>query len=94
VTTKQEVLDEISTLLSVQKFYVTTGSSEPKDFFVSVIEQLGIDIGQHPNTKPGLARAIVEAFGQIWLPEYESTGSTVTLQGLMAILEIVRKIKN
>lgn len=93
MSTKQEVLNDVSELLGIQKFTLAPGSSEPKEFLVAVIYQLGIDASDYPNTKPGLARAIVESFGHTWHPEFSSTGSTVTLKGLQAILDIIRVIK-
>jgi len=41
-------------------------------------------------TKPQMAQAIVESTGEVWAPDFESRGGTVTLSGLEAVRDAVR----
>lgn len=62
------------------------GSKERK----SVLTKTATRFGLHVNTdaaKDVLAREIVEAFGGTWDARYSSTGQTITLAGLNAVLE-------
>ena len=81
---KSEVAHLITSKLSLPDVHFSTGSTEPKELFLQVANCLAIDISD-VNTKPTIARKIVEASGEIWLPDYESTGSTVTIDGLKAV---------
>jgi hypothetical protein len=81
---KSEVAHEITQRLGLPDVHFSTGSTEPKELFVQIAEALAIDISDI-NTKPKIARKIVELSGQTWHPDYESTGSTVTLDGLKAV---------
>jgi hypothetical protein len=45
---------------------------------------LAIDISD-VTTKPTIAKRIVEVSGAVWLPDYESSGGTVTKDGLVAV---------
>jgi hypothetical protein len=80
---KSEVAHLITSKLGLPDVHFSTGSTEPKELFLQVANCLAIDISD-VNTKPTIARKIVEASGEIWLPDYESTGSTVTIDGLKA----------
>lgn len=74
----------ISALIDIEMPHMSTGSTEPREIFAAVNEQLGL--GLPPGgTKPELARGIVEAAGEVWLPTFESSGSTITLDGLKAV---------
>lgn len=85
---KDEVIEEIARLLGVESPGTSTGSTVTKQIFSHVNEVLGL--GHEPSLgKTELARSIVESSGEPWLPSYESTGSTVTLAGLRAVLEAV-----
>jgi hypothetical protein len=90
--TKQEIIDEICDHLRIHRFVVSRGSTEPREFFVAVIEQLGIQSLTGSLDKSGLGRLIVEAGGQAWLPSFDSNGGTVTRQGLEAIQETVHRL--
>lgn len=81
---KSEVAHLITSKLGLPDVHFSTGSTEPKELFLQVANCLGIDISE-VNTKPTIARKIVEASGEIWLPDYESSGSTVTIDGLKAV---------
>jgi hypothetical protein len=67
---------------------MSTGSTEPKELFVLVNDQYGLGLNSRLR-KPELARGIVESAGQIWHPDYESRGDTVTAEGLQAVLTAV-----
>lgn len=67
---------------------MSTGSTEPREIFVLVNDVLGLGIAPS-KTKPELARAIVEASGEVWTASSESRGGTVTLEGLLAVRRAV-----
>jgi hypothetical protein len=92
MSTKQELIDEICDHLKIRRFVVSRGSTEPREFFVAVIEQLGIQSLSDSLDKPGLGRLIVEAGGRAWLPSFDSNGGTVTRHGLEAIQETVQRL--
>ena len=81
---KSEVAHFITSKLGLPDVHFSTGSTEPKELFLQVANCLAIDISD-VNTKPTIARRIVESSGEIWLPNYESSGSTVTMDGLKAV---------
>ena len=85
---KQEVLNEIAAVVGIAEAAVSAGSTEPKDFLALVAFAIGIDCGPNPG-KADIAKSIVEASGRPWLPTYFSTGSTITLHGLLAIRDSV-----
>ena len=86
---KAELVAEIAAALGVEAPHMSTGSTEPKEIFVLVNESLGLGI-RSATTKPEMARAIVEASGQVWGASFESRGGTVTGDGLAAVREAVR----
>lgn len=67
---------------------MSTGSTEPKKIFLLVNEYLGLGVRPEAS-KAEMAKCIVEAGGQRWLPDFESRGGTVTRQGLNAVLGAV-----
>ena len=85
--TKQDVIDDVSQLLSIGPFQVGKGSTEPAGFFVEVAKSLGIGLSGNPS-KPEIARMVVESAGMTWGTECDSRGSesgggsTVTTIGL------------
>lgn len=81
---KVDYVYAIAVLIDVEMPHMSTGSTEPRELFTEVNDQLGLGLPSAA-TKPELARGIVEASGSVWLPTYESTGSTVTLDGLRAV---------
>lgn len=81
---KIEIANEITDLLRVDKVHFSTGSTEPKELFLLIVEALGLGI-ESSLPKPILARRIVESAGLAWLPDHESTGGTVTLKGLEVV---------
>ncbi len=92
MTTKQEVIDAVCEHLGIPSFPISTGSTEPKEFLVAVAEQLGIQGSTAGMDKQELGRLIVEAGGNLWLPEFDSTGGTITKDGLEAIQETVFRL--
>ena len=87
--TKQQIMDETSGLLGIRKFQVSTGSTEPKEYFLEVINALGIGGDITDLGKQELAKLIVEASGSPWKLEFDSTGATVTTAGLLAVKQAV-----
>jgi len=85
---KEVIANHITDLIGVTPVVFSRGSTEPKEFFVQVIEALGLD-AEKDFTKPELARLIVESSGNIWLDSYESNGSTITRDGLLAVKNAV-----
>lgn len=92
MSTKQEIINEICAHLGIPTFDISTGSTEPKEFLTSVVDQLGITSLSTGLDKPELGRLIVEAQGELWLPEYDSTGGTITKEGLEAIQRAVQAL--
>ncbi|GAB2592234.1 hypothetical protein [Microlunatus antarcticus] len=85
---KQDIVEEIASVFGLEAPKMSTGSTEPREIFDLVNRELGLGLPLHL-TKPELARAIVESAGDVWLPDYDSRGGTVTLKGLAAVLEAV-----
>jgi hypothetical protein len=83
--TKQEIIDDICQHLGIPSYIVSTGSTEPKDFLIAIADQLGITGLSQGMDKQELGKLLVEASGSLWLPEYDSTGGTITKEGLEAI---------
>ena len=81
---KADIANQITDLLGLPNVQFSTGSSEPKDLFIQIAESLGLNISEN-QTKPTIARKIVESTGEIWHPDFESRGSTVTVEGLVAV---------
>lgn len=89
--TKEDVVKEIADLLGVVAPPMSTGSTEPKDIFVAVVKVLGLGLDT-AQTKPELARDIVESDGLVWGPECESRGGTVTMTGLERVSLVVQRL--
>lgn len=92
MTTKQEVIDAVCKHLGIPTLVISTGSTEPKEFLIAVAEQLGIQGLTVGMDKQEMGRLIVEAGGNLWLPEFDSTGGTITKDGLEAIQETVIRL--
>jgi hypothetical protein len=89
MTTKQDLMDEICTHLGIRSFPISTGSTEPKEFLLAVVEQLGLVNISQGLDKSEIGKLIVEADGELWLPDFDSTGGTITKEGLEAIKRAV-----
>jgi len=87
--TKQDVMDAISLHLNISFFQCSTGSTEPKEFLLAIAEQMGITELTTGLDKIELAKLIVESSGEKWLPSYDSSGGTITKEGMIAIKESV-----
>lgn len=88
--TKTQMVEAIAELIGVVPApAMSTGSTEPKEIFIRVNEELGLGIDSSLQ-KPDLAKEIVEAAGDRWLPTHESRGGTVTRKGLAAVLKAVQ----
>jgi hypothetical protein len=92
MTTKQDLINEICVHLGIPSYIISTGSTEPKDFLLAVADQLGITGLSVGMDKQELGKLIVEASGELWLPDFDSTGGTITKEGLMAIKSSVLKL--
>lgn len=74
------------------------GSTEPKALFVEVNRLLGLHLDES-SSKVDMARTIVAAAGKSWPTDGDSRstpsggGDTVTLPGLVAVLDAVRSIR-
>lgn len=91
--TKQEILDQIATLLDHPQWDVSVGSTERRSTLAEIAECIGIPtLPQH--SKRFIARSIVESWGMDWYPSYESAGETITRQGLSAVLAAVKLATN
>lgn len=86
---KADVVSEIADIIGVPAPPMSTGSTEPKTIFLLVNEAFGLGISPG-QTKPEMARHIVEASGEVWGVSCESRGGTVTLEGLEAVGRAVR----
>lgn len=86
---KAALVAQIAALLGIADPGMSTGSTERKIIFLVANEQLAL--GADPKaSKPELARVIVESAGFSWLTTYESRGSTVTREGLVAVRNALR----
>jgi hypothetical protein len=90
--TKQKIIDEICNQLGIHSYPVSTGSTEPREFLEAILDQLGIKNLSKGLQKPELGKLIVESQGELWLPKYDSTGGTITKEGLEAIQRAVHKL--
>ena len=86
---KQEVVAEIAKAIGRAAPKMSTGSTEPREIFDLVNEELALGLPSNL-TKPQMAQAIVESTGQVWGADFESRGGTVTLKGLEAVRDAVR----
>ena len=86
---KADVVRDIADAIGIDAPPMSTGSTEPKTIFLLVNDALGLGISPR-KTKPELARAIVEASGEVWGASHESRGGTVTMGGLLAVRQAVR----
>lgn len=89
--TKEDVVKELAKMLGIVPPPMSTGSTEPKEIFVEVVKVLGLGLNT-AQTKPELARDIVESDGLVWGPECESRGGTVTMTGLERVALVVQRL--
>ncbi|WP_043651527.1 MULTISPECIES: hypothetical protein [Cellulosimicrobium] len=86
---KKDVVIEIADALGREAPKMSTGSTEPRTIFDMVNKELALGLSTEL-TKPQIAQAIVESTGEVWAPDFESRGGTVTLKGLQAVRDAVR----
>jgi hypothetical protein len=86
---KRDVVIDIAHALGKEAPRMSTGSTEPREIFDLINGELALGISRRL-TKPETARAIVESTGEVWMPDFESRGGTVTLRGLQAVRAAVR----
>lgn len=84
---KALVVEDIADILALDAPGLGPGSTVSADFFHAV--GTAVDVDTAGLTGQQAARAIVEAKGRIWQPEFESVGSTVTVAGLEALRDAV-----
>ncbi len=82
--TKEDIVREIAAIVGFDAPRMSTGSTEPRELFVLVNDNLGLGLPRDLG-KSELARAISQAAGIIWTPDCESRGATVTLEGLRRV---------
>ncbi|MGO1316500.1 MAG: hypothetical protein ACTMIR_05645 [Cellulomonadaceae bacterium] len=86
---KKDIVTEIADALGREVPKMSTGSTEPRAIFDMINEELALGLS-NKLTKPQVAQAIVESTGEVWAPDFDSRGGTVTLRGLQAVREAVR----
>lgn len=84
---KQEAVHRISMLSIGRTASLGPGSKERKGLLLGLASALGI-VHEPSDSKQQLAEIISRAKGINWLPEYESAGQTITLDGLNTLLKI------
>ena len=87
--TKQEMMNRISEILSIRTYFVSTGSTEPRDFFVAVANQLGLQELSANQGKVDLAKLILQVLGEDWDDSYSSEGSTITKAYFAKLLQVI-----
>ena len=83
---KQEAVARLCALTQIPYVPLGPGSKEKKSVLEAVAKFLGLDVDTGLR-KDYLARDILEALGWEWESRYSSTGQTITLKGLNALLE-------
>jgi hypothetical protein len=83
-------MDEISRILGLPIFELSTGSTEPKEFLVQVADALGFQLLESDLHKHQISQLIIESAGISWLPGFYSVGGTITQQGFEALLQAVQ----
>jgi hypothetical protein len=86
---KADLVTEIAELLQVEDPGLSTGSTEPKSILQKANEILGLGAPKQ-STKPRLAQHIVECAGFPWRSTFESRGSTITREGLVAVRDALK----
>lgn len=92
---KQDMIDQVTDRLALPTFSVSTGSTEPLDFFLAVHDRFGLTTPS-PATKINLAAEVVTLADGAWEPGVcDSTGtdsgggSTITAEGMRRYLTAV-----
>jgi hypothetical protein len=90
---KQQIMDEISAITHIPQFHCSSGSTEPREFFTSLAEQLGLHESIKGLTKPEIAKFLCQSLGGSWGPHCESSGSTVTREGLEVLYDQLKFLR-
>jgi hypothetical protein len=84
---KLELVNQISQLTDSGPEKLGPGSKERKSVLVNLAMGLGISFN-HSMSKQEIGTKIVTDLGGYWLPEFESTGQTITKRGLIELLHL------
>lgn len=85
---KDEIATYITQRLRVPNVQFSSGSTEPKELVIQIAEAIGLPFNEG-SSKPEIAKMIVESSGRAWLPTYESSGSTITREGMYALKDAI-----
>lgn len=88
-SSKTQLSAEIARLVGMEDPGLSTGSTERKALFLGAARLIGSE-ARRKQSKPELARSIVESAGFVWRSRYESRGSTVTREGMLAVRDALR----
>lgn len=91
--TKEEIARAITDTLGIPPVTFSTGSTEPKELFTAIIDQLTLTVDKKLS-KDKLAEAIATLGGQTWDATCFSRGSTVTHEGLERVLAAVLSLRS
>lgn len=83
---KFEAVNRISNLTNSGPQALGPGSKERKSVLINLAIGLGIPFS-HEYSKQELAAHLATRLGRRWLPDFESAGQTITLNGLNLLLE-------
>jgi hypothetical protein len=89
--TKQEHMNRISEILSIRTYFVSTGATEPREFFVAVANQLGLQELSAKKGKVDLAKLILQVLGEEWEECFFSEGSTITKAYFVKLLQVIEE---
>lgn len=85
---KEQLANYITHKIGVTPVVFSRGSTEPKELLTLICQAIGLDFNEN-STKPELGKLIVESSGSIWQDSFESSGSTITRDGMVAIKKAV-----
>lgn len=89
VARKGELLRELCRAIDIDPLPLGVGSSLPSEAFRAAALRFGIPTDQ---SMPDIAKQLIELAENEWSASYASTGSTVTRDGLEALLDSVIKL--
>lgn len=91
---KNEVVDEIASMLGMPPVGETKGSTGYKDALAEAVRRFGVPLPRG-GSKPAMAEAIAQHAGLAWDPRYDSRhtpsggGSTVTTEGWEVVRDAI-----
>lgn len=95
--TKQEILDDIAAMLHLDRWHVSSGSTEPREAIIDIAVTLGVPV-ETDETKIQIAAKIAMAGGQRWDRSCDSSsspsggGGTITHEGLRRVRSSAQQI--